>query len=92
MQKTWSQKFRTFKSSLRPILETNNPIENVPKGMDPHTWRKFVENESDPKKKEQKPKNRDRRKKIKFSHCLGRRSYAQKQYLMVCIITFTFHS
>ena len=56
-----------------------------PRGIDPDIWKKFVENESDPKKKQLNAKNAENRSKLEFSHCLGRRTYAQKQYLLVCI-------
>ena len=72
--KSWSQKFRTYKNTLRALLRSGQTTE--PKGVDPHVWRKFVENESDPKK-EQIVRNLNNRKKLYFSHCLGRRTYAQ---------------
>ena len=57
-----------------------------PQGVDPNNWTKFVENESAQKKIEQNIKNAENRKKLEYSHCLGRRTYAQKGYLMVRII------
>ena len=89
-EKSWPQKFRTYKNSLRVLLKNGDASEVLPKGVDPHIWRKFVENESDSKKKEQVARNLNNRKKLKFSHTLGRRSYAQKQYLIVCFITYVF--
>ncbi|KAM7481751.1 hypothetical protein LguiB_006334 [Lonicera macranthoides] len=82
LEKSWSQKFRTYKTTLRPLLKTRNPLGAKPKGVDRDTWRKFVESESDPKKQQQNIKNAENRQKMQFTHCLGRRSYAQKQYMM----------
>ena len=90
-EKKWPQIFRTYKSTLRALLNNGDTTEVQPRGIDPDIWRKFVENENDPKKKEQRVKNNENKKKSEFSHCLGRRSYAQKQYQMVCIIiAYTF--
>ena len=90
-EKTWAQKFRTYKNTLWVLLKNGDPSDVEPKGIDPHIWKKFVENESDPKKKEQSVRNYNNRKKSAFSHTLGRRSYAQKQYLMVYIVSYTLY-
>ena len=84
-ESTWPQFFRTHKSSLRALLKNGDPTKVQPRGIDPELWKKFVENESDPKRKEINAKNSNNKKKQEFSHCLGRRTYAQKQYKMVCI-------
>lgn len=88
-EKTWPQKFRSYKSTLRALLRNGDGTEVGPKGVDPLIWKKFIENESNPKKKQQIVTNSNNRKKLAFSHCLGRRSYAQKHYIMVCIIAYT---
>ncbi|KAM7510077.1 hypothetical protein LguiB_008952 [Lonicera macranthoides] len=62
--------------------DNDNPVIVVPKGVDTNIWRKFVENEIQPKKKLQNKKNSENCKMLKSSHCLGRRTYAQKQYMM----------
>ncbi|KAM7516831.1 hypothetical protein LguiA_006414 [Lonicera macranthoides] len=82
MEKSWSQKFRTYKNTLRSFLKNDNPMIVVPKGVDPIIWRKFVENEIQPTKKLHNKKNSENRKLLKSSHCLGHRTYAQKQYMM----------
>ena len=61
------------------ILKNCDPSEVEPKGVDPHIWKKFVENERDPKKNEQSVRNYNNRKKSAFTHTLWCRSYAQKQ-------------
>ncbi|KAM7501137.1 hypothetical protein LguiB_000041 [Lonicera macranthoides] len=81
-EKTWSQKFRTYKSTLRVVTKNSDRMTLEPKGVDPHIWRNFVKNESDPKKQLQNAKNSENRKMLKVPHCLGRRTYAQKQYMM----------
>ncbi|KAM7489657.1 hypothetical protein LguiB_027141 [Lonicera macranthoides] len=78
LEKGWSQKFRTYKTTLRKSLESEN--EEAPRGMDPNHWKEFSENENKPKKKEQKIKNAENRAQLQYSHCLGRYSYAQKTY------------
>ncbi|XP_012837777.1 PREDICTED: uncharacterized protein LOC105958311 [Erythranthe guttata] len=82
-EKTWSQKFRTHKNSMRVILKKHGHSQAKPKGIDPIIWRKFVENEMDPRKVDQIEKNKNNRVNSQFSHCLGRRTYAQKEYLML---------
>ncbi|KAL8064715.1 hypothetical protein ABFX02_01G109300 [Erythranthe guttata] len=62
-EKTWSQKFRTHKNSMRVFLK-NNPPKAEPKGIDPIIWRRFVENEKDPKKEDQNEKNKKQSKKV----------------------------
>ncbi|KAM7474177.1 hypothetical protein LguiB_021420 [Lonicera macranthoides] len=78
LEKGWSQKFRTYKVTLRKSLESEK--EEAPRGMDPNHWKEFSENESNPKKKEQKIKNAENRAQLQYSHCLGRYSYAQKTH------------
>lgn len=85
-EKTWSQKFRTYKHSLRQFLKKNAHNQVEPKGIDPNIWKKFIESEEDPRKKELNNKNKRNREKLDFSHCLGRRTYAQKEYLIVCFL------
>lgn len=85
--KNWSQFVRTRKCSLRKYLRKGG-VE-APDGTDPHIWQKFIELESDPKKKKQNCDNAGNRKKNKVSHTLGRQSYAQKSYIMVSITKYT---
>ncbi|XP_012830490.1 PREDICTED: uncharacterized protein LOC105951580 [Erythranthe guttata] len=68
---------------MRALLKKNGPTETEPKGIDPIIWRKFVENEMDQRKKDLNEQNQKNRKASVFSHCLGGRSYAQKEYLML---------
>lgn len=75
---------------MRALLLKKGPTQAEPKGIDPIIWRKFVETETDPRKVEQNKKNKENRQKLEFSHCLGRRSYAQKEYLLVCILLLVF--
>ena len=49
LDKAWPQKFRTHKVVLRAHLKSG--VEGPPDGMDPIIWEKFVENESDQKRK-----------------------------------------
>ena len=81
LEKGWSQKFRTYKSTLRKSL--NSEKEEAPKGIDPNHWKEFLENEGNPKKKAQNVKNSENRQQLQYSHCLGRYSYAQKTYELV---------
>ncbi|KAM7507386.1 hypothetical protein LguiA_017839 [Lonicera macranthoides] len=83
LEKGWSQKFRTYKTTLRKSLESEK--EEAPRGMDPNHWKEFSENENKPKKKEQKIKNAENRAQLQYSHCLGRYSYAQKTYELVSV-------
>ncbi|KAM7473464.1 hypothetical protein LguiB_020707 [Lonicera macranthoides] len=82
LEKGWSQKFRTYKTTLQKSLESEN--EQAPKGIDPYYWKEFSKNENKPKKKEQKVKNAENRAKLQYFHCLGRYSYIQKIYKLVC--------
>ncbi|KAJ6824276.1 uncharacterized protein M6B38_102835 [Iris pallida] len=81
LEPSWSQKFRTYKHTLRQHYLRKN-ITEVPKGVDPDIWRKFLENENGQKKKEECERNTKNRSKLEFSHCLGRCTYAQKKYMM----------
>lgn len=63
----------------------NGGVE-APSGTDPNIWEKFIELERDPKKIKQVRDNAQNRKKNKVSHTLGRRSYAQKAYVMVSVM------
>ncbi|KAM7477899.1 hypothetical protein LguiA_026112 [Lonicera macranthoides] len=69
LEKGWSQKFRTYKTTLRKSLESEK--EEAPRGMDLNHWKEFSENENKPKKKEQKIKNAENRAQLQSSHCLG---------------------
>ncbi|KAM7503376.1 hypothetical protein LguiB_002280 [Lonicera macranthoides] len=80
LEKGWSQKFRTYKSTLRKGLQIE--IEEAPRGIDPNHWKEFTENENKAKKIEQKKKNAENRGKLEYSHCLGRYSYAAKTHEM----------
>lgn len=82
--KNWSQFYRTHKCSLRNYMR-NGGVE-APSGTDPNIWEKFIELERDPKKIKQVRDNAQNRKKNKVSHTLGRRSYAQKAYVMVSVM------
>lgn len=48
----------------------------------------FIENESDPKKKQQNKKNAENWRKLRITHCLGRCTYAQKMFKKVRIIAY----
>ncbi|KAM7528957.1 hypothetical protein LguiB_032367 [Lonicera macranthoides] len=78
LEKGWSQKFKTYKITLRKSLESEK--EKAPRGMDPNHWKEFSENESNLKKKEQKIKNAENRAQLQYSHCLGHYSYAKKTH------------
>ena len=90
LEKPWSQRFRTFKSSLRDHLRKNG--REVPQGVDPEIWKKIVENEDNPKKQQQNIKNSENRQKLQIPHCLGRCSYAQKAFKKVGIHVYNFQS
>lgn len=64
--------------------------EAKPKEIDLIIKRNFVEAESHPRKIEQNKKNKENQQKLELSHCLGRCSYAQKEYLMVCMLLLVF--
>ena len=84
-ERSWPQKFRTYKSSLRVVLKNGNATEVLPKGVDPHIWRKFVENEGNPKK-EQVARNLNKQKKINLSI----KTYKQsKMFFTYLLLTFS---
>ncbi|KAM7471857.1 hypothetical protein LguiA_010040 [Lonicera macranthoides] len=72
--KSWSQSFRSFKTKLQSRLKN----DDARGGIDPHTWRKFVENESDPKKQHQNVQNAENRKSLGSFRCYSRHSSAKQ--------------
>lgn len=78
MTKSWSQRFSSFKTKLRSRLKNDDAMGGEPKGIDPRTWRKFVENESDPKKQHQNVQNAENRKSLGSFRCYSCRSSAKQ--------------
>jgi hypothetical protein len=64
----------------------------VPKGVDPEILKRFIENDDDPKKQQQKVQNTRNRGELKITHCLGRCTYAQKVFKKVHIIVYNILS
>ncbi|KAM7523423.1 hypothetical protein LguiA_013325 [Lonicera macranthoides] len=57
LEKGWSQKFKTYKITLRKSLESEK--EKAPRGMDPNHWKEFSENENKLKEANTKRKSGD---------------------------------